>query len=62
MRPHLMEVTFLLFKNTLCVVSEEIIQADIVQSVFFFASYLSFVNRSERQQVLYKRPIRSYRN
>ena len=56
-----MEGTFLPFRRSLCVVLAEVIQADIVLSVAF-ASRLFFVNRSECQQVLYKRPIRVYRN
>jgi hypothetical protein len=56
-----MEGTFLLFKNSLCVILAEVIQADIVLS-FVFASHLFFVNKSERQQVLYQRPIRVYHN
>jgi hypothetical protein len=60
-RPHPMEDTFLPFKISLCVVLAEVIEADIVLSVFF-ASHLFFVNKPERQQILYQRPIRVYRN
>jgi hypothetical protein len=61
MRPHPLEVPFLSFKNSLCVILAEVIQTDIVRSAVF-ASQLFFVNKSERQKVLYQRPIRVYHN
>ena len=61
MRPHPMEFTFLSFKRSLCVLLAEVNLADIGLPVVF-VSELFFVNRSERQQVLYKRPIRVYHN
>jgi hypothetical protein len=61
MHLHPTEDTFPSLKGSICVVLAELIQTGVVLSVVF-ASHLFFVNRSERQQVLYKRPIRVYHN